>query len=121
VLHTRFCELIGIDAPILQAPIWPATAPGLVAAVLEAGGLGSLGAVFASAQQVREQIEHVRELTDRPFVVNHVVPVLDEEAFDVTLEARPAAVSFALGDPGGLVDRVHTAGAKVIHQVHTVR
>ena len=76
--------------------------------------------MFGQADLVRRQIEQVRELTDKPFVVNHVVPVLDEEAFEATLEARPAAVSFALGDPGGLVDRVHSAGLKAIHQVHTV-
>jgi enoyl-[acyl-carrier protein] reductase II len=49
-----------------------------------------------------------------------VVPTLDEEAFQATLDARPAAVSFALGYPGELVDRAHEAGAKVIHQTHTV-
>jgi enoyl-[acyl-carrier protein] reductase II len=122
VLRTRFCELFDIEAPVLQAAIWPATAPELVAAVSEAGGLGSIGAVFGSAKHVRAQIQRVRELTDRPFVVNHVVPVLDDEAFAATLEARPAGVSFALGDPGAdLVDRVHDAGSKAIHQVHTVK
>jgi nitronate monooxygenase/enoyl-[acyl-carrier protein] reductase II len=112
--------LFGVAAPVLQAAIWPATAPKLVAAVSEAGALGSLGAVFGSAEQVRAEIEQVRQLTARPFVVNHVVPMLDEEAFEVTLEARPAGVSFALGDPGALAERAHAAGAKVIHQVHTV-
>jgi enoyl-[acyl-carrier protein] reductase II len=48
------------------------------------------------------------------------VPSLDEEAFEATLEAEPAAVSFALGYPGPLVERAHAAGTKVIHQVHTV-
>jgi enoyl-[acyl-carrier protein] reductase II len=120
MLHTRFCELFEIDAPVLQAAIWPATAPELVAAVSGAGGLGSLGAVFWSAQEVGEQIDAVRALTDRPFVVNHVVPALDADAFEATLEARPAGVSFALGDPGDLVERAHAAGAKAIQQVHTV-
>ena len=120
MLRTRFCELFDVAAPVLQAAIWPATAPELVAAVSEAGALGSLGAVFGSAEQVRAEIEQVRQLTARPFVVNHVVPLLDEEAFEATLEARPAAVSFALGSPGALVERAHAAGAKVIHQVHTV-
>jgi enoyl-[acyl-carrier protein] reductase II len=36
------------------------------------------------------------------------------------LEAKPAVVSFALGHPGELVERAHGAGAKVVHQVHTV-
>ncbi len=120
MLRTRFCELFDIEAPVVQAAIWPATTPELVAAVSEAGGLGSVAAVFGSAAHVRGQIERVRKLTDRPFAVNHVVPLLDEDAFEATLQARPAAVSFALGDPGGLVDRAHSAGARVIHQVHTV-
>jgi enoyl-[acyl-carrier protein] reductase II len=120
VLRTPLCDLLGIEVPIMQAAIWPATAPELVAAVSEAGGLGSVGSVFESAESVERQIARVRELTERPFAVNHVVPLLDEEAFEATLEAKPAVVSLALGEPGDLVERAHAAGAKVIHQVHTV-
>jgi enoyl-[acyl-carrier protein] reductase II len=120
VLRTRFCDLFDIDAPILQAAIWPATSPELVAAASEAGALGSIGAVFGSAGRIEEEIGRVRDLTQRPFAVNHVVPLLDEDAFAATLAARPAAVSFALGDPGDLVERVHAVGARAIHQVHTV-
>jgi enoyl-[acyl-carrier protein] reductase II len=120
VLRTPFCELFEIDAPILQAAIWPATSPELVAAVSEAGALGTIAGIFGTRESLVEQMARVRELTDRPFVVNHVVPSLDEDAFQATLDARPAAVSFALGHPGPLVERAHAAGAKVIHQVHTV-
>jgi nitronate monooxygenase/enoyl-[acyl-carrier protein] reductase II len=120
MLKTRFCDLLGIEAPIVQAAIWPATSPALVAAVAEAGAIGSIGAVFASAESIRSEIAAVRELTDRPFIVNHVVPQLNEDAFAATLDERPPAISFALGDPGDLVGRAHEAGAKVIHQVHTV-
>jgi enoyl-[acyl-carrier protein] reductase II len=120
MLRTPICEDLGIEVPIMQAAIWPATSPELVAAVSRAGGLGSVGSVFESAESVEKQVARVRELTDRPFAVNHVVPILDEEAFEATLEARPAVVSMALGDPGELVERAHAAGAKVIHQVHTV-
>ena len=120
MLHTRFCDLFDVEAPVVQAPIWPATAPELVAAVSEAGALGSIGAILHSAEEVRAAIGRVRELTGRPFAVNHVVPSLDEDAFAATLELRPAVVSFALGDPGDLVERAQAAGAKVMHQVHTV-
>ena len=119
-MRTALCDVLGIDVPVIQAAIWPATSPQLVAAVGEAGAIGSLGAVFTPAARLREEIAAVRERTGRPFVVNHVVPQLDREAFDATLEARPAAVSFALGDPGGLVGEVHDAGLIAIHQVHTV-
>ena len=119
-LRTAFTELLGIELPILQAAIWPATSPELVAAVGEAGAIGSVGGVFTDADGLLARIERVRELTDRPFVVNHVVPNLDEGAFAATLDARPAAISFALGEPGDLVARAHEAGITVIHQVHTV-
>ena len=120
MLRTPFCELLDIEAPILQAAIWPATSPELVAAVSEAGAIGTIAGIFSTADSITEQIERVRAVTDRPFVVNHVVPTLDDDAFQATLEARPAAVSLALGDPGGLVERAHAAGAKVIQQVHNV-
>ena len=120
MLRTPFCELLDIEAPILQAAIWPATSPELVAAVSGAGAIGTIAGIFGTVDGLRGQIESVRGLTDRPFVVNHVVSTLDEDAFQATLDARPAAVSFALGDPGALVERAHAVGVKVIHQVHTV-
>src|SRR5919199_4793745 len=107
MVRTQLCDLLGIEHPIVQAAIWPATAPELVAAVANAGGLGSLGAAFTSAEGLERQLARVRALTDRPFAVNHVVPLLDEAAFAVTLEAHPAVISFALGDPGALVERAH--------------
>jgi enoyl-[acyl-carrier protein] reductase II len=119
-IRTPLCDLLGIAHPIIQAAIWPATSPELVAAVSNAGALGSIGAVFESADSLHRQVAQVRALTDRPFAVNHVVPMLDEEAFAATLEARPAVISFALGDPGDLVSRAHKVGARVLHQVHTV-
>jgi nitronate monooxygenase/enoyl-[acyl-carrier protein] reductase II len=109
-----------MEVPIVQAAIWPATSPELVAAVCEAGGLGSVGAVFESAESVERQMARVRWLTPRPFAVNHVVPQLDEKAFRATLEAEPEVISFALGNPGDLVRQAREAGAKVVHQVHTV-
>jgi enoyl-[acyl-carrier protein] reductase II len=120
MLRTPVCDLLDMKVPIMQAAIWPATAPKLVAAVCEAGGLGSIGAVFESAESVKRQIARVREITPRPFAVNHVVPLLDEAAFRATLEAKPTVVSFAPGYPGDLVERAQDAGAKVIHQIHTV-
>ena len=120
MLRTPVCDLLGMEVPIMQAAIWPATAPKLVAAVSEAGGVGSIGAVFESAESIQMKIERVREITPRPFAVNHVVPLLDEATFRASLEAKPTVISFALGYPGDLVERAHDAGAKVIHQIHTV-
>ena len=62
---------LGLTSPIIQAPMaGGATAPALVAAVSNAGALGSLGAAYLKPEQIREQIAQVRALTSRPFNVN---------------------------------------------------
>jgi nitronate monooxygenase/enoyl-[acyl-carrier protein] reductase II len=97
------------------------TAAELVAAVCNAGGLGSLGSANRPVEDLKRQVARIRELTDRPFAVNHLVPTLSEESFQATLEARPAVISLSLGDPGHLVERAHAAGSRVMQQVHTVQ
>ncbi len=120
MLRTELCPLLDIDIPIIQAPIVPGACPELVAAVSDAGAIGSLGAAFRSADELRSDISRVRQLTRRPFIVNHVVPLVDEAAFAASLEAQPTAISLALGHRPDLIKRVHEAGLRVLHQVHTV-
>lgn len=120
MLRTRFCELLEIEAPILQAAIAPYTPPELVAAVSNAGALGTVTTGFQTVEQVRSTIQRTRALADRPFVVNFVTRALDEEMFALAVEARPKAISFALGNPGDYIKQAHDAGVLVIQQVHTV-
>jgi enoyl-[acyl-carrier protein] reductase II len=121
MLRTPICDLLGIEYPVIQASLGPWTSVELVAAVSNAGGLGSLGTALRSAEEIKKQIARTRELTDRPFVVNHTLRPLNEEAFAVTLEASPPIISFALGDPGDLVKRAHDLGILFIQQVSTVQ
>ena len=62
---------LGVDNPIIGAPMGggPST-PELVAAVSNAGGLGSLAAAYLTPDQISADIRHIRTLTDRPFCVN---------------------------------------------------
>jgi nitronate monooxygenase len=62
---------LGIEYPIIQGPLGggPST-PELVAAVSNAGGLGSLGAAYLTPDQITEAIRRIRALTSRPFNVN---------------------------------------------------
>ncbi|HYW55127.1 MAG TPA: nitronate monooxygenase [Candidatus Elarobacter sp.] len=59
-----------LDVPIVQAPMSGPTTPELVAAVSNAGGLGSLPGGYDAPEAIRAQIARVRALTDRPFAVN---------------------------------------------------
>src|SRR6185503_6500711 len=119
-MRTRICELLGIDYPVIQAGMSLFTSAELVCAVSNAGGLGSLGCWRRGAEDFERQLFQIRKNTKRPFAINHVVPALDEAVFAMTLEARPALVSLALGDPGELVQRIHDAGCKAMQQVTTV-
>lgn len=119
-MRTRLCDLLGIEYPVIQAGMSLFTSAELVAAVSNAGALGSLGCWRRPADDVANQLAKIRELTDRPFAINHLIPALDEPGFALTLKARPALVSMALADPGELVKRIHDAGSKVMQQVTTV-
>ncbi|MEO6029122.1 MAG: nitronate monooxygenase [Candidatus Binatia bacterium] len=118
-MRTRVCDLLGIDAPILQAGMSTFTSAELVAAVSNAGGLGILGALLRPPDQLRAEIQRIRTLTTRPFGVNHVIAHLDPTALDVTFEEHVPVLSLAWGDPGPLVTRAHAAGVRVVHQVPT--
>lgn len=120
MLRTPLCDLLGVDAPIIQAAIPPYTSPELVSAVSNAGGLGSYASAFKPVDQVREDIARIRTLTDRPFGVNVLIPAFDQEVFDFVLSDPPPVVSFAVGHPGERIQRAKDAGARVIAQVHTV-
>jgi nitronate monooxygenase len=64
-------EKLGLQHPIIQAPLaGGADTPALVAAVSEAGGLGSIGATYLTPQQIVESCAAVRAKTSRPFGIN---------------------------------------------------
>ena len=73
-LRTRICDALGIRHPILLAGMGRASTPELAAAVSNAGGLGVLGAATCGPNQLREWIRRTRELTDRPFGVDTLLP-----------------------------------------------
>ena len=69
--RNEITERLGISHPILQAPMaGGTTTPELVAAVSNAGALGSLGAAYLTPEQLIGSIQKIRALTDRPFNVN---------------------------------------------------
>jgi enoyl-[acyl-carrier protein] reductase II len=117
VFRTPVCGLLGIDVPIIGAPFGPWEQVELAAAISGAGALGGVGTALRTVPELQAQWQRLRELTDRPFAVNHTVRPFDEEAFAATLAFRPAAISFHLGVPGDLVPRAHEAGILWIQQV----
>jgi NAD(P)H-dependent flavin oxidoreductase YrpB (nitropropane dioxygenase family) len=79
-LHTRICELFGIEVPIVLAGMGGASTPALAAAVSNAGGLGILGAAACTPDELRRWIRQTRELTDKPFGVDTLLPASVQRA-----------------------------------------
>jgi nitronate monooxygenase len=75
-------DLLGIEYPLIQAPMVGADSPELAAAVSEAGGLGSLACAMLSADQIRQSVEAFRKSTAKPLNLNffcHEAPHPDAE------------------------------------------
>ncbi len=78
-----------LSTPIIQAPMAGVSTPAMVAAVSEAGGLGSLGVGAMNAEGAREAIRETRALTSKPFNVNlfcHVPATADAARETVWLD-----------------------------------
>jgi enoyl-[acyl-carrier protein] reductase II len=120
MLKTPLCDVFGIDVPIILAPMGTCTSAEFAAAVSNEGGLGGIGSLFRSTAAVKRDIDVVRKLTSRPYAINHIPQALDAEAFRYTLAAKPPVISFALADPGDMVEQAHNVGALVMLQVTTV-
>ena len=135
---TRLCKLLSIKYPIIQAPMAWITCAELVAAVSEAGGLGTLGPeagmrsqgeandLDAAEKYLREEIRRVKALTKKPFAVNFPIGWGKQQikckrqiAAAINKGIKIAIVS--MGSPELFTQELHGAGAKVIHVVASVK
>src|SRR6478672_6275654 len=118
-MKTALCTRLGIELPIVQAPMGGAVGPALAAAVCNAGGLGMLVLWRADADTMRRQIPEMRALTSRPFGVNLNLDFPQEERLAVCLGEGVPIISFFWRDPSSLVPRAKAGGAIVLHTVGT--
>jgi nitronate monooxygenase len=97
-VSARGTSLLCTRYPIVQAPMAGASTPELVAAVSNAGGLGSLGAALLAPDDLRAAIREIRARTDAPFGVNLFVPPWStDDQLAVVLEERVPLFSFVFG------------------------
>src|SRR6201987_3692158 len=114
-VRTPVCELLGIDHPIVLAPM--VAVPPLAAAVSNAGALGMVTLTWSD--DVGAVVRETAALTARPFCGNLVLTEDRHRRVEAALEAGLRIVSFFLGDPGSYVKQVHDAGGIVMHTVGT--
>ncbi len=119
VIETTLTRLLGIEHPILLAPMGSAAGGRLAAAVTNAGGLGLVGSGYASADTIRKELA---EAGNARVGIGFITWALEKHpaALDVALDARPAAVMLSFGDPAPFTGRIKDAGCRIICQVQTL-
>ena len=113
---TALCSLLGIELPVIQAPMAGAQLSALATAVSNAGGLGSLPCAMLSADQARNELGIIRQRTSRPINVNffcHRPPVASparEAAWKTRLHGYyiPSSVSIPRRPPAARAARRST-------------
>ena len=135
---TRLCQLLSIEYPIIQAPMGWITCAELVAAVSNAGGLGTLGPEAGTKNQeeakeleiverrLREQIRKVKTLTDKPFAVNFPIgwgkqQVFNERRVAAAIDEGIPVAIVSMGSPEVFTRKFHDARIKVLHIVISVK
>jgi enoyl-[acyl-carrier protein] reductase II len=134
--ENRICKLLGIRYPIIQAPMNWVSGADLVAAVSNAGGLGTLGPnagaeditvdIEETGERMRREIQKVRALTDRPFAVNIVAGFgellkYSQKIVDVVMEESVPVAIVSVGRPDIYTRDLKAAGIRVLHAISTPR
>lgn len=122
VLHTKLCDLLGVEYPIIQTGMGFVTPPRLVAAVCNAGGFGILGAASWDVEETREKIHETKKLTDKPFGVNFLPyhPRI-EELLDLLIDEKVKVASYARAPSSKVAERTKPHGILNIASIGAVR
>lgn len=113
-------KLLGIEKPLVLAPMGSVSGGALAAAVSAAGGLGLIGAGYGDADWMREQFRIADEMRGGARIgIGFITWSLARrpELLDLALEHKPAAVMLSFGDPLPFAEKIRRSGAKLILQV----
>ncbi len=118
----RVTQMLGVEYPIVQAPMgWIARAQ-LASAVSNAGGLGIIETSSGELDEIRGEIRKMRELTDKPFGVNIAQAfVRDPSIVKFVIEQKVRFVTTSAGDPAKYCRELKGAGLTVFHVVPTLK
>ncbi|HEX2486480.1 MAG TPA: nitronate monooxygenase [Myxococcota bacterium] len=120
--RNRVTELLGVELPIVQAPMgWIARAR-LASAVSNAGGLGIIETSSGDLDAVKDEIRKMRDLTDKPFGVNIAQAfVRDPGIVEFVAGQGVRFVTTSAGDPSRYTSALKAAGLTVFHVVPSLR
>jgi enoyl-[acyl-carrier protein] reductase II len=122
LVQTRITELLGVEHPIIQAPMGYIARAQLASAVSNAGGMGIIETSSGQLDVIREEIRKMRDLTNRPWGVNIAqLFVRDPSIVEFVVENGVRFVTTSAGDPAKYTAQLKAAGLTVFHVVPTLR
>lgn len=116
-MRNQLCTMLGIEIPIILAPMGGAVPARLAAAVSNAGALGTLPLWRIDVETLRGTVRKMRSFTSKPFAVNLNMEFPQAERLEACLDEGVPIISFFWRDPGALVKRAKSAGATVMYTV----
>ena len=120
-VKSRIAEMLGIDYPIVQAPMGWIARSQLASAVSNAGGLGIIETSSGELDAIKVEIAKMKQLTDKPFGVNIAQAfVRDPQIADFVVEQGVKFVTTSAGDPTKYTAKLKSAGLTVFHVVPTL-
>ncbi|CAB5010385.1 MAG: nitronate monooxygenase [Actinobacteria bacterium] len=121
-MRTTVTEMLGIDIPIVQAPMGFIARAQLASAVSNAGGMGIIEMSSGQLDVIKDEIAKMRDLTDKPWGVNVAqLMVRDPSIVDFIVDHGVRFVTTSAGDPGLFVPRLKAAGVTTFHVVPSLR
>ena len=105
-MKTQAMNILGLEVPVILAPMGGAVGPELTAAVSNAGGLGLAPLWRFGVEELRASVRRIKGLTDKPFGVNLNLDFPSFEQLDVCLEEDVEVISLFWQPPA---NRVKTA------------
>jgi len=120
-MSTRFCELVGVEYPIIQGAMARISDGFLAGSVSEAGGIGIIAGMNAPTEYLREQIRIAKEITNKPFGVNVMLAAENaDEVAELVINEGVKVVTTGAGLPGKYIPKWKEAGVIVIPVVPSV-
>jgi enoyl-[acyl-carrier protein] reductase II len=120
-IRNRVTAMLGVEHPIIQAPMGWIARSQLAAAVSNAGGMGIIETSSGELDVIRDEIRKMRDLTDKPFGVNIALSyVRDPGIVQFVVDQGIRFVTTSAGDPTRYCAALKEAGLTVFHVVPTL-
>jgi nitronate monooxygenase len=121
MIETKITKMLGIEYPIIAAPMFLVSNPELVAAVSNAGGLGTMPALnYRKAEEFEDGLKQIKDLTDKPFGINIIVNksnILQDKHLELCMKYNVKMIVTSLGSPKNVIMAANGTETKVFCDV----